>query len=105
MKPATRTTFFRSAWMLIKDSAGQWSDDKASRLAAALSYYTLFSLAPLLVLAISVAGLAFGQEAASNQVFHQIRGLVGDQGALAIQTMVENVNRGGGGVIATVVGL
>jgi membrane protein len=90
---------------LTKDSAKSWSEDKASRLAAALSYYTIFSIAPLLVLAIAVAGLVFGKEAASHQLFGQIRGLVGDQGAQAIQTMVQNASQKGGSIIATVVGL
>ncbi|MDB5104365.1 MAG: YihY/virulence factor BrkB family protein [Fibrobacteres bacterium] len=96
---------FKTGFALMKDSASAWSDDKASRLAAALSYYTIFSIAPLLVLAIAVAGMVFGQEAATNQLFFQIRGLVGDQGAEAIQTMVSSVHRSGGGVIATLVGL
>ncbi len=95
----------KTVFALAKDSAKAWSDDKASRLAAALSYYTIFSIAPLLVLAIAVAGLVFGREAASNQLFGEIRGLVGDQGAQAIQTMVQNVNNKGGGIAATVVGL
>jgi len=90
---------------LLKESAKEWSDDNASRLSAALSYYTIFSIAPLLVLAIAVAGMVFGQEAASHQIFNQIRGLVGDQGAITIQTMVEKLHQNGGGVIATIVGV
>lgn len=93
------------ALKLLKDSAEAWSDDKCSRLAAALSYYTIFSIAPLVVLAIAVAGMVFGQEAASNRLFYEIRGLVGDQGAEAIQAMVTAVHKEGGGVVATVVGL
>ncbi len=95
----------KTAWQLFKETAAQWSDDKASRLAAALSYYTIFSIAPLLIIAIGVAGLVFGQEAASNQIFQEIRGLVGDQGAKAIQTMVESANRKDGGIVATLVGI
>ncbi|MDB5048969.1 MAG: YihY/virulence factor BrkB family protein [Fibrobacteres bacterium] len=90
---------------LVKDAAAQWGNDKASRLAAALSYYTLFSIAPLLIIAISVAGLAFGREAASNQIFQQIRGLVGDSGAQAIQTMVQSASQKGSGIVGTLVGL
>jgi membrane protein len=90
---------------LVKESASEWSNDKASRLAAALSYYTIFSIAPLLIISIAVAGLVFGQEAASNQVFHQIRGFVGDAGAQAIQTMVESAGKKGSGIIATVIGI
>lgn len=96
---------FKSGFDLLKESTTAWSEDKASRLAASLSYYTIFSIAPLLILSIGVAGLVFGQEAASNQIFHQIRGLVGDQGAEAIQTIVKNVNKSGGGLFGTLVGL
>lgn len=95
----------KTAFELTKDSAKAWSEDKASRLAAALSYYTIFSIAPLLVLAIAVAGLVFGRDAASNQLFGEIRGLVGDQGAQAIQTMVQSVNQKGGSILATLVGI
>src|SRR4051812_31703136 len=95
----------KNLWALLKDSAAAWSDDKASRLAAALSYYTIFSIAPLLVIAIAVAGLAFGKDAASNQIFHQIRGFVGDAGAQAIQGMVANAGRKGAGIIATIIGV
>jgi membrane protein len=95
----------KTALNLVKDSAKAWSEDKASRLAAALSYYTIFSIAPLLVLAIAVAGLVFGREAASNQLFGEIRGLVGDQGAQAIQGMVQSVSQKGGSIVATVVGI
>lgn len=95
----------KTAFALTKDSAKAWSEDKASRLAAALSYYTIFSIAPLLVLAIAVAGIVFGREAASNQLFGEIRGLVGDKGAQAIQTMVQSVNSKGGNIAATLVGL
>ena len=98
-----RPSPLKLGWTLIKDSATGWSDDKASRLAAALSYYTIFSIAPLLIMAIAIAGLAFGKEAASNQIFQQIRGLVGDTGAVAIQAMVQGAGKSGGGIFATVV--
>ena len=64
-----RKSGFKSMFSLFKEAASEWSEDKASRLAAALSYYTIFSIAPLLIIAISVAGLVFGQEAASDQIF------------------------------------
>jgi len=95
----------KTAFALAKDTAKSWSEDKASRLAAALSYYTIFSIAPLLVLAIAVAGLVFGRDAASNQLFGEIRGLVGDQGAQAIQAMVQSMNQKGGGILATIIGI
>lgn len=89
---------------LIKETFSEWSDDKASRLAAALSYYTIFSIAPLLIIAIGVAGLVFGHEAAMNQVVGQIRGMVGEDGAQVIQTILQNASKTTSGIIATVVG-
>jgi membrane protein len=95
----------KALFSVLKEAASEWSADKASRLAAALSYYTIFSIAPLLVIAIAVAGLIFGQEAASNQIFGQIRGFVGDTGAQAIQSMVAAAGQKGAGIVATLVGV
>lgn len=92
-------------WSVLKTAASEWSGDKASRLAAALSYYTIFSIAPLLLISIAVAGFFFGKEAASNEIFHQMRGLVGDSGAQAIQAMIEAASKKSTGLVATVVGL
>ena len=90
---------------LIKETYQEWSEDKASRLAAALSYYTIFSMAPLLFIVIAIAGLIFGQDAARGAIINQISGLVGQQGADQIQTMLQNVNHPATGIIATVFGL
>jgi membrane protein len=95
----------KSLFSMLKEAASEWSHDKASRLAAALSYYTLFSIAPLLIIAIALAGLVFGREAASNQIFLQVRGFVGDAGAQAIQGMVASAGRPGAGIIATAIGV
>lgn len=96
---------FKPLLFLLRDTASAWNNDHASRLAAALSYYTIFSIAPLLIIAIAISALVFGQEAASNEIFEQIRGLVGDKGAQAIQAMVEGANKQDSGILATVVGL
>lgn len=79
-------------WKFLKDVVNQWIEDEPFQLAAALSYYTLFSLAPLLIIAISVAGLVFGQEAAQNQVVETMQGLVGEDSAKAIQGMIQNAS-------------
>ncbi len=93
-------------WELLKATFSEWSEDKASRLAAALAYYTVFSLAPLLIIAIAVAGMVFGQEAARGEIVAQIESVVGQQGAEAIQTMIANAGQStDGGIIATVIGL
>lgn len=90
-------------WSVIKGSFKEWSEDKASRLAAALSYYTIFSLAPLLVIVIAIAGFAFGRQAAQGAIVQQISGLVGQRGAEQVQTMIQNANQPRAGLIATII--
>lgn len=84
---------FKRIWRLLKETFTEWSEDKASRLAAALSYYTVFSLAPLLIIAIAIAGAFFGEEAAKGEIIGQIQGLVGKDGAEVIQTAIENASQ------------
>ncbi|MBE7550580.1 MAG: YihY/virulence factor BrkB family protein [Anaerolineales bacterium] len=92
-------------WGLLKETFSDWSEDKASRLAAALAYYTIFSIAPLIIIVIAVAGLVFGREAAQGQIEGQIQGLVGDQGGELIQEMVQGASNQSTGVIATIIGV
>src|SRR5262245_11384104 len=81
----------------------RWTEDKASALAAALAYYSLFSLAPLVLIAVAVAGLVFGQQAAEGQLYVQLAGLIGDSGAKALQSIVADMHQQqGGGIVATV---
>jgi membrane protein len=110
----TQATFFgnslymktlKAAWALIKQTFQGWSEDKAPRLGAALSYYTIFSLAPLLIVIISVAGLVFGHDAAQGKLEEQLGGLLGADGAKVVQTMVLKASEKKGGIIGTVVGL
>src|SRR6266568_8413696 len=95
---------FKDLWALFKESWNAWSTEKAPRLGAALAYYTIFSLAPLLIIVIAIAGLVFGQQAAQNQIVGQIQGVVGQEGATFIQSMLQNANKPAAGVIATIVG-
>jgi len=88
---------------LLKETWTEWQEDKASRLAAALAYYTAFSIAPLLVIAIAIAALVFGEEASQRQIVEQIQGLVGRDGAEAIQTMIINSRKPTEGIIATII--
>ena len=71
-----------SLWQLVRQSVTAWSEDYASSMGAALAYYTLFSLAPLLLLVISIAGVVFGADAARGQVVTQLAGLIGQEGNL-----------------------
>src|SRR5262245_36594633 len=95
----------RTIWDLLKPSAVKWNDDGCLTLGAALAYYTIFSLAPVLVIAIAVASSLFGAEATRGEIVGQIRSLVGDDGAIAIQSLIENASQQGIGPRATLIGL
>ena len=92
-------------WLLVKKAASSWIDDYAPSMGAALAYYTLFSIAPLLLIVISVAGLVFGQDAARGEIFAQLNGLMGKEGALAIQGLLESVNKPAQSLLATALGI
>lgn len=89
---------------LMKDTFREWREDGATRLAAALAYYTTFSLAPLLVLVIAIAGLVGGREAAQNQTMAQVQDLLGKEGREFIQEMIETASRPTTGWTATLIG-
>jgi membrane protein len=89
---------------LLKETFHEWSEDSASRLAAALAYYTTFSLAPLLVLVIAIAGLIGGREAAQSQTMAQVQDLLGVQGREFVQSMIENASQPATGLAATIIG-
>lgn len=84
---------FKQIWRLLKEAVKEWQADEASQLAAALAYYTAFSLAPLLVIVIAIAGFFLGEEAAKGELLGQIQGLVGRDGAEVLQTAIENSGR------------
>ncbi len=92
-------------WPFIKQIASEWSKDSVPRLGAALAYYTALSLAPLLVIALSVAALFFGDQAARSQLDEQLDSLVGAQGGKAIQDMIASANQPKIGGIATILSI
>ncbi len=92
-------------WSLVKESVSRWIDDFAPSMGAALSYYTIFSIAPLLLIVIAVAGLVFGEKAASGALFDQLRGLLGDDGAAVVQRLVASAREPQTSVFATLVGI
>src|SRR4029453_7553571 len=94
----------KTAWSMTRQTFGEWSNDKGGRLGAALSYYTVFSLAPLLLVVISIAGLVFGRQAAEGTLFEQLAGLVGPDTAHLIQAAVAKANQTKGGVLGTIIG-
>ena len=94
----------KNIWILIRVAASSWIDDYAQSMGAALAYYTMFSIAPLLLIVISIAGLIFGVEAARGEIVGQLQGLTGQQGAEAVQGLLESVSKPAESVTATVVG-
>ena len=92
---------FRQVTRLFKESAKDWSEDNAQRLGASLAFYTLLSLAPLLIVIVGVAALAFGREAAGGQFAWEIRDLVGPEAASAIQALIAESYKPATGLLAT----
>jgi membrane protein len=90
---------------LLKLTYDEWNNDNVPRLGAALAYYTVLSMAPLLIVVVAVAGMVYGQKAAQGQIVWQIQGLVGYQVAQAIQGILEAAQGPGKGIFATVVGI
>ena len=91
-------------WPLVKSAVTAWIEDYAPSMGAALSYYTVFSLAPVLLIVISVAGLVFGAEAARGEIFGQLRGLMGTDAAKAIEDILTSVSKPTEGIAATLIG-
>ena len=92
-------------WAILKDAFSCFLGDNAMRLSASLSYYTLFSLAPMLLIIISLGGIFFGREAVQGQVYDQIDGLIGSDAAKQVQEILKNAQRSGQSVWAAVVGV
>ena len=88
----------------MKGAIAGFSDDKAMKLSASLAYYTVFSLAPLLLLIISLAGVFLGKEAIQGQVFSEINGLVGNQAAKQIEEMISNLEKSGQTTLSVIIG-
>lgn len=95
----------KQVWRLLNTAFSSWVDDYAQSMGAALAYYTMFSIAPLLLIVISIAGLIFGVDAARGEIFAQLQGLMGEQGALAVQSLLESVSKPAQSVSATIVGV
>lgn len=90
---------------LIKETASGWDEDNVARLAASLAYYTLLSIAPLIVLAVAIMGLAFGEEAARQHVSGELAGVVGGGAAEAIQSIAANAKAPGSGIFSVIFGV
>lgn len=96
---------FTSLWTVLHRAWTGFNEDKASRLGAVLAFYAVFSIAPLLVISIGIAGLVFGQERAEAQIKQQVSELVGPEGGQAVETMVRSAGQPGSGILGTVLGV
>ncbi len=90
---------------LLKETFTEWQEDKAPTLAAALAYYTVFSLAPLLIIVIAIVGLVFGADAAQGQIVAQLQSLIGKDGAQTVQDLIVKSSHPNSGIVATVIGV
>jgi membrane protein len=100
----TRRLSAGALWWVLKRAFVGWWNDNVPRLGASLAYYTLFAMSPILLIATSIAGVAFGREAVRGEIVTQIQGLMGRQGAQAVQAMLEGAARPSQSIPATVVG-
>lgn len=100
----TSASWIGRQWQIFVAAANAWMDDYAPSMGAALSYYTLFSLAPLLVLIIAIAGIVFGQDAAQGAIIAQLQGIMGKEGAMAVQGLLKAAREPSTGVVASIVG-
>ena len=94
---------FADLRLLIDKSVNAWIDDYAPSMGAAIAYYTLFSIAPLLILLIALAGFVFGEEAARGEIVFQLQGRIGHEAAAVVQSLIKSVSKPGQGAIATLV--
>lgn len=94
--------WWRQTWQFINAAVNAWLDNFAPSMGAAIAYYTMFSIAPILIIAIAIAGMIFGQDAAQGEIVEQIRSIVGTDGAIAVQVLLKSVSTRSDGVIATV---
>ena len=90
---------------VVKDAGDGWLTDNATRLGASLSYYTVFSIGPMILIAVAVAGIFFGQEAAQKKIYETLGGLVGSNSAAAVAEVAKSASQHSKSIIATIIGI
>ncbi len=95
----------KPAWLLLKETSSQFAEHKALKLSASLAYYTIFSLAPMLIVIIALCSLFLGREAIEGKVYQQLKEFVGSDAALQIQEVIKNTSLEGNTFVATVIGI
>jgi membrane protein len=96
---------FSAAWKMLKDAVLAFIDDEALSRGAAIAFYTVTSIAPVLLIVIAIAGLALGRDAAQNALTGQLTGLMGQQTAEVLQTAITSASGKSSGMIATIIGI
>jgi membrane protein len=96
---------FKSFWAILCETCSAWSDHEGPRLGAALAFYTILSLAPLVIFVIAAVALVLGHSNAQTQIISQIQGLIGSYGANAVQTVIEQAQNPTSGTFASVIGV
>ena len=96
---------FRHFYPLVKKSVTAWIDDYAPSMGAAISYYTVFSIAPLLIIVIAVAGFVWGREAVQGELVGQLSGMIGKEGAQGVQALIESASQPTQGLVATAISI
>src|SRR3712207_9217900 len=96
---------FSDTWRLLKVAFAGWWNDRAMSLGASIAFFTVFSLAPMLLAAIAVAGLAFGREAAQGAIVAELGGMIGTNEASFLETMIASAGNMGSGIIGTTIGI
>ena len=100
-----RKISFKSIWEILKKSVTGFSDDKVTKLSASLAYYTVFAMAPLLIIVISLSGFFLGQDAAEGKIYAQLAGFVGSDTAVQLQDMIKHASITGKSKIAAIIGV
>jgi membrane protein len=96
---------FQTAWHAFKEAASDWVEDKAAQMGAALAFYSVLSLAPLVVISLALAALVFDADAATSSFLAQMESMIGAEGTEAIQGMLENAKQPKTGTVAAIVGI
>ncbi len=96
--------FFKKFWHVIKEAAKAFAADNAVKLSAALSYYTIFAIGPLLVIVLSLAGIFLGEAAVAGKLYGQIKGLIGSDAALQVEQIIQNIQKTNKSTIGAIIG-
>ncbi len=103
-KPSAKFRSWRSIWQVVREVASSWSTDNLSSMSAALAFYTIFSLTPLLLILVTIAGMVFGQNEARNAIDKEFVELIGSNGALAVRAILNGASNPGEGIVSIVIG-